>query len=178
MRTYQDILDTMEKLGITNSRIRNPFYGTRRELKELPKVLEEHEEILYMIPGAWQKNSWLIVCTNERVIFLDKGYIYRFNMKEIPIDRINSVESKRGLIFGQINMWDGANETIITQCLKADVQKFASAVGYAKNKKKDKFNQVDTRSKVRELQELQALLSEGVLTESEFEQEKQRILSR
>lgn len=177
IETYEDVLATLDKLDIKNSRIRNPIYGTRKELREIPKVLEDHEEILFMIPGAWGGASWLIVCTDKRIIFLDKGYVFRFNMKEIPVDKINSIESKRGLIFGEIHMWDGADKTVITHCLKDDVQRFVTAVNFAKSKQRENnFKQRDTQLRIQELKELQELLNAEILTKEEFEREKQRIL--
>lgn len=177
VKTYEDVLNVVKELEIKSSRINRIIIGTKKELKELPSVLNADEKILYMAPGMWEKNNWLMVCTDKRVLFLDKGLVYRFNLKEIPVERINSVESKRSLFFGQLHLWSGSAKIIVTYCPKGDVQKFASAVNFAINQQKgNKQGQKDSYSKINQLKELQELLEAKVLTSSEFEIEKKRIL--
>lgn len=51
-------------------------WGTRKEIAELPSILRLDEEIKAMTSGLTEGNTWLIVCTNKRVLMLDKGMIY------------------------------------------------------------------------------------------------------
>ena len=45
-------------------------FFTKKELKYLPEILMENEQVLAFSSGVMDGNTWLITLTNERVIFL------------------------------------------------------------------------------------------------------------
>lgn len=73
MKMYYDYDDILEVIKETNS-----FFniGARKEVKYLPNILRDDEEIYYVTSGRLQGNTWLITCTNKRLLFLDRGLFF------------------------------------------------------------------------------------------------------
>ncbi len=101
-------------LNYVQQRIKNmenvDRFGTRKEIKELPSILHPDEDLIYITSGFLDGNTWLIACTNKRVIFLDKGLIYGLKQFEIPLDKINSIGHTKGIFFGKITIWQGSTK--------------------------------------------------------------------
>ena len=154
--------------------------GTKKEIKFLPEVLRESEKISYLTSGFHEKNTWLITCTNERVIFLDKGMFYGLKQKEIPLNKINSIEQKTGLIFGEISIYDGASRTEVTNIMKKTVKPFIHAVNNAiesfRNNAAKPIQQQAGDDLVDQIEKLANLRDKGILTEEEFQAKKTQLM--
>ncbi|MFZ4540416.1 MAG: PH domain-containing protein [Rickettsiales bacterium] len=103
------------------------FY-TRKEIRYLPQILNENEHILAITSGFMQNRTWLAVCTNRRVLFLDRGMIFGLRQLQMNLDRIQTIDSSFGLIFGAISIWDGAASMSIGLILKSSVAPFVKTV--------------------------------------------------
>jgi len=174
MRKLEDIQAEIKALPTKD------MWGTKKEIKELPNILNDDEHIKALCSGVLDGNTWLIVCTEKRVLFLDKGMIYGLKQRETPIEKINSIEQKKGLLLGGIAIWDGATKMEITGILKETVSPFVNAVNQQIEIHKEKNNRsVPTNeSAADELIKLKGLMDSGVLSKEEFEAEKRKILSR
>lgn len=82
-------------------------FFTTKELDALPGEVSPGEQVLSFSSGQLDGNSWLIVLTDERILFLDKGLLYGMKKVSIELNRISNIESERGLMFGKIVV--GAN---------------------------------------------------------------------
>ncbi|GAF63848.1 hypothetical protein BTS2_0740 [Bacillus sp. TS-2] len=173
MHTQESILARFKEVGV------NDTFGTKKEIKELPNILHDGEIIQYATSGLMENNTWLVVCTNTRIIFLDKGMIYGLKQKEIALNKINSIAQKRGLLLGEIHIWDGADKFQIKNCLKETVQPFVDATNHAISTFRQSQNSVvsDTQSNYSKIKELKELLDMGAITDEEFQKEKTKLLS-
>jgi len=157
-------------------------FGTKKEIRYLPDILTENESILALTSGLMGGNTWLIVCTEKRVIFLDKGMMYGLKQRETPLEKINSIEQKTGMMFGSIGIWDGAAHMEIKKVSKRTVRPFVEAVNRAREdlRSTESGHQQSTASQgadvASQLERLADLRDRGVLTESEFQAQKTRIL--
>lgn len=156
-------------------------FGTRKEIKALPEILNDNETIKYATSGFVDSNTVLVVCTNFRVLFIDKGLIYGIKSTEIPLDMVNGVSYSKGLMFGTISVVNGAVTTKIenvskaTASIMADTIKSASAK-YKEDKNASVLPKEQTVDVVSELRELKKLVDEGILTEEEFTARKKKTL--
>lgn len=148
MKDYNDVLRTVEKLNIQNQRIYSSVLGTKKELEQLPKILDK-EEPLYMAPGVWKGKICLIVCSDRRVIILYKCFCLPLKIKSIEMDQVYSFQSKSGKISQKLRISDGIETVIIAYCLPSDAERLVTAVRVAKNKQKDKFNQREINFRLR-----------------------------
>jgi hypothetical protein len=148
--------------------------GTRKELNALPEILDADESLISFASGFLDGNTWLIVLTDKRVIFLDKGMF--FGMKQISIDlsKINAVQNSSGLIFGGIVIGDGARSYEITNISKKSASGFSDKVRSAMSARQS--GGTGTVDRVAQLERLAALRTSGALDEREFQAEKAKLI--
>lgn len=169
MKSLDEIKDMLDACGATY------FFGTKKEVKELPNIIHDDEIITYATSGTLNGNTWLIVSTNKRVIFLDKGMLFGLKQVEIPLEKINSIGYKKGLMFGMIEIWDGAAKMNIETVSKETLVPFVNAV----NEARDNLNQRSVQSNLSaadELLKFKGLLDQGIITQNEFDKKKRELL--
>lgn len=153
-------------------------FGTKKEINYLPQILSANEKIIYLTSGLMNNNTWLITCTNKRVIFLDKGMIFGLKQCETPLEKINSIEQKTGLIFGEISIWDGSSKMTIKNVMKRTVKPFVDAVNKAReNKNNNENSSSQPVDFVLQLEKLAELKNKGIITEEEFQIKKKECLN-
>ena len=81
MRTLKDIKEMLVKCGAA-------IWGTKKEVKELPNIISDDEIITYATSGVYDGHTWLVISTNKRIIFLDKGMFFGVNQIEIPLSKV------------------------------------------------------------------------------------------
>ena len=174
MPTLKEIQEQLKALGTWNT------FGTKKEIKSLPDVLSDNEQIKYLTSGWMDGNTWLITCTDKRVIFLDKGLVYGMKQVEIPLEKINSITQKTGLMFGEMHIWDGASKMQIRNVAKTTVKPFVDAVNQAieDNKKQNAAPQQQSIDIAGQLEKLAGLKEKGILSEEEFQAQKQKLLDQ
>lgn len=106
------------------------FY-TKREINYLPKIMADDEKIMALTSGYHGKRTMLLVCTNRRLLFVDKGMIIGVKVKQLNLDRIQSIDSSYIIVFGTIRIWDGAASYEISMILKDSIDPFVKAVRQA-----------------------------------------------
>lgn len=75
------------------------------EIKQLPTILLGNENIMAMTSGM-NGGPWLLICTNKRVLYIDKKVKREFEIVDIHLDKISSItHSKKGM-FGKLSITD------------------------------------------------------------------------
>lgn len=176
MPTLSEVKDQISKLKNVDT------FGTRKEINYLPEILREGEVIRALTSGLYEGNTWLIVCTNDRIIFLDKGFIYGLKQIEIPLDKVNSIECKLGLILADIVVWNGASKVVVENIFKNSAKEFSTNVNDTlyEFKEKDRRPQVIVQNQTDvagQLLKLADLKEKGILTEDEFSEQKKKLLA-
>lgn len=182
MPTLEDVKTQIKSIdGISK------FLGFK-EIKELPDILWENERIENMISGTYNNGNGILVATNSRLIFVDKGLIFGLKVEDFPLDKITSIQYSTGILLGKLTIFASGNKAIIDNVDKVQVRLFGD---FVRNKistksseepvKKDLSvnenvqNQDDIVSKLERLAKLKV---QGILTEEEFIQQKQKILGQ
>jgi len=175
MPTLKEIQRMLDKLGTLDT------FGTKKEIKYLPEIMNDNEEINYLTTGYMGGNTWLIVCTNTRIIFLDKGMLYGLKQVETLLEKINSISQQQGLLLGAIAIWDGASKTVITNVPKRSVKPFVEAVNKAianiKKTPESNTQQKGVEDTAAQIEKMASLRDKGILTEEEFQAKKSRLLN-
>lgn len=178
--TYEEILERLKEIG--NNELEIAQRMVKKELKELPNVMYEGETIEYLTSGTYDNNTWLIACTDKRILFLDKGMFFGCKQLEIPLEKINSIEATKGLFSGAITVWDGSGSMKIEILMKSSLQPFVAAVNRRREALKQPFmHNVKVEEKKEEdfivqLERLAVLRDKGIVTEEEFQAKKKQIL--
>lgn len=170
------------------------FY-TRKEIRYLPKILNDNEHILALTSGYMNNRTWLAVCTNRRVLFLNRGMFFGLDQIQLNLDRIQSINSSFGLAFGTIRVWDGAASMNIGLVLRSSVAPFVRTVQDAMDKYKRlmvhelaatatsahhsavQTGSIPQNTLLNELERLAKLKADGHLTPEEFSAAKAKLIS-
>lgn len=150
---------------------------TKKEIRHLPEVMRDGEEILFMTSGITEGNTWLITATNLRLLFLDKGMIFGLKQIEYPYEKISTIAHKTGLMFGEITIGTSSGDVKIETISKADVPKMTEIIS-------NRINAVNAKTPAAQpaddilakLERLAALKEKGLLTDAEFAEAKARLM--
>ena len=155
------------------------LFGTNKEIKHLSTIMQDGEILKAITSGSMDGKTWVIACTNMRVIFLDVGLVYRVNQMEIPIKNINSINQYRKIMFGEITIVDGSTTRKIENVDKNTIQFFIDKVNeqitsYINNGTVTTIN--NSLSNLDELKKLKELLDMEIITQEEFDLKKKELL--
>ncbi len=188
MPSYEEIKEQIKLLPN-----RYIFY-TKREVKYLPNIMIEGELIRGITSGYYNKKTILAVCTNRRVIFLDKGMFFGMRQWQLALDRIQSIDGSYMILFGKIRVWDGAAPIQMDMVWAKSIDPFIKSVREAIDEfrrisfqevtgartQQPAQQQIIQRASVvdvaEQLEKLIKLKDAGHLTEDEFQQQRRKIL--
>lgn len=153
----------------------------RKEIKELPSILWEDEYPEKIIQGMYSDRLGILVCTNSRLIFVDKGLIFGLKVEDFPLKNVSSIQFETKMLFGKVTIFASGNKADIEQVDKKQARSFAEYVRAkitAMETRQAVTNTVsNTDDMISKLERLAALKEKGILTESEFLEQKQKILN-
>lgn len=152
------------------------------------KVIEDNltpdEEVLMTFIGLHNyisttkhDSNYAYAITNKRIIMAQKKLIGE-NVKLVLLDNLNDVSLQTGIVFGIIN-FDTIKEEFNVAVAKNHARPIFDNLHSILFSKKDKKDEKDAASSsiVEQLKGLKELLDNGILTQEEFEQQKQKILN-
>ena len=165
------ILQQMKDAGVSDT------FGTKKEIKSLPDILDDTEVVKYATSGFWNNNTVLMVCTDQRIIFLNKNMIYGTDRNDIPLNTVNAVSYSSKMIFATITITNGANTTVIEQVSKETAEPMVKAIKEAQQNYINKQNvSVQSLDEADQIRKFKSLLDDGIITEEEFEAKKKQLL--
>ncbi|KAF0413717.1 hypothetical protein GBO77_07240 [Pediococcus acidilactici] len=157
-------------------------FGTKKEIKALPEILNDDEVIQYATSGFVDGNTVLIVLTQKRILFIDKGLLYGIKSTEIPLDMVNGVSYSKGLLLGKISITNGAITTLIEQVNKDTAPIMVSKIkDSAERYKASLLSNSNTTAEPTldgpdKIRKYKSLLDDGIITQEEFDMKKKQIL--
>ncbi|MCC7248399.1 MAG: PH domain-containing protein [Lysobacter sp.] len=122
MPTYEEIQKQIAAIEGGNR------FLPRKEIRELPSVLAADERVEQLTAGFYNGGLGLLVATNRRLIFVDKGMLYGLRVEDFHYDRISSIQYKTGLLLGEITIFSSGNRAEIGQVEKSMVRQFGEYV--------------------------------------------------
>jgi hypothetical protein len=159
----------------------NIKFMVRRELKMLPEILHEHEEILNLAQGRYEGNEGLITVTDRRVLFIDQG-MFSSHREDFPYEKISSVQCSKGMLSGKVTIFASGNKAVIDNVMprqQADsiADHIRGLITAAPASPAPVSSGGDAASDPYEkLRKLGDLRDAGVLTEEEFNEKKAALL--
>lgn len=150
----------------------------RKELKKLPELLNDSEDVVYLAQGRYEGKQGAVVVTDRRVMLVEEG-VFRSRLEDFPYERISSIQTDKGMMFGKIVIFASGNKAILDQIVPKEKSTeigdyirsrlaagspLATASGPAADDPLDR------------LKKLAELKDAGILTEEEFASQKAKIL--
>lgn len=155
--------------------------GGNRELKKLAGHLHGGETVRFIAQGTYEKDQGILVLTDVRLLFLFHG-VMRQAKEDFPLRLISSVQTKSGIVTGEMTVFVSGNSSSISGIVKSDLEPLADAVrqGMAAQHVAPAVAPpvASTDDPYEALRKLASLRDAGVVTEQEFEAKKQDLLGR
>ncbi len=160
------------------------FLG-RREIKELPNVIWHDERVENIVQGSYNNGLGILIATNKRLVFVDKGMFFGLKVEDFPYDKISSIQYETGLLLGSITIFTSGNKAVIDNVEKSKARSFGdwirARISTAKEnvleQPKAKVPSSNSDVILEKLERLAKLKEQGILTEDEFQKQKQIILA-
>lgn len=154
------------------------IFWTKKEIRALPEVLDYDETVKAITSGMVDSSTWLAVCTERRVIFLNRGMVYGLRQVQFPINRIQSIDHKFAIAFGSISVWDGASAFTLNMILRTAIIPFVRKVEaqMAGLQRPQGFSVAAPTDVASQLEKLASLKERGHITEKEFQAQKKKLL--
>lgn len=163
------------------------FSFNKKELKALPEVLDykNGEVIKYAASGTKveqnETRTVLILCTNRRVLFLNKNMFFGGDSTDIPLNMINAVQLTNHLLLSDITIVNGANSTQLKQLAKESAAIMAKTIKkesykYQHNLLHPENNMASSIDPADEIRKFKKLADDGIITQEEFEAKKKQLL--
>lgn len=158
------------------------IFWTQKEIRALPKIMDSGEVIKGITSGMMNGATWLLVCTNRRLIFLNRGMFYGLRQVQIPLGRVQSLDHSFTIAFGTISVWDGASAFAIHMVLRNSIIPFVRATEeaiYQLQQSRTPAPQAASTPMAdiaTQLGKLAELKEKGYLTEEEFQAQKKKLL--
>ncbi len=165
---------------IKNASDRN-IKSSKRQLKALSLMLHDNEKFLYLTSTSRALGPILpiiILCTNYRVLIMQKGLAYGNDIKQIALDKINTIDYHLSALYGTFQIIDGAGkETKIKDVPKKEVVKLVKTIQEAiNNYDNSNDSNIQSSNGINDLKKLKELADQGIITQEEFEAKKKQIL--
>ncbi|HSW85350.1 MAG TPA: PH domain-containing protein [Candidatus Saccharimonadales bacterium] len=162
----------------------------QKEINKAKRVLAQGETILDVTTGIGtvrrmgqqQKRYGVLLVTDRRVIFFTKK-LGGYEMSDHVYGLLTSVDYKKGMIKGNLNLSASGDHYHISQIPKNDVERLAQRIraqmAAVRSHSAPAPNSDSDKSGIPEqIKKLAILHKQGVLTDSEFTAKKADLLSR
>lgn len=177
----QDVVQMIGRLPLGGK-----FVG-RREVKELPNILWDDEEVLDLVQGFYNNGTGILVATQKRLLFVDKGLLGGLKVEDFPLDKISSLQYSTGMLLGEITVFTSGNKAIIKNVDKVQTRTFSEGVRARIESRSASVKasapppaatagSASNAGLIDELAKLGALKTQGLLSEDEFSAAKKRLL--
>jgi hypothetical protein len=163
--------------------------GVGKELKKLPALLLDGEEVLNLARGRYDRRQGLVVLTDRRILFVEEG-VMRSRLEDFPYAKVSSVQSQTAVMSGKLQIFASGNKAVIDNVLpKARAVEIAD---YVRHRIAEPASGLATQAAgssppvaavpqpdvTDQLMKLGELRDAGVLTTEEFESKKAELLAR
>jgi hypothetical protein len=133
----------------------------RSEVKELPNILVEDEEIFEVANGIYEGGFALLVGTNHRVLLIDKKPMNYLTVEDLRFDMINQIDYSHRLLGARINIATGSKNLRFTSYNQQRLRNLITHVQHCMAEAKSQANEHQEDQKLhleRINQQLQAYL--------------------
>ena len=173
-----EIKAEIKNLNLSNT---STFLG-RKEINELPQILSENEKVNNIIQGTYNNGQGILVSTNRRLVFIDKGLLYGLKVEDFPLDKISSIQYETGLLLGKVKIHTSGNIATIDNVEKSSARQFAEFVrDFLSQPKEQQPVYIQTNSETTvldQIEKLAKLKDNGILSEEEFAEQKKKLLEK
>jgi hypothetical protein len=153
-----------------------------KEIKELPSILSDGETVKKVVKGSCENRTGILVATNKRLIFIDKGVLFGIGIEDFTYDKITYIQYKVDSAFGTITISTSENRIHIQQADREQTVTFSKYVQeritrHRKHASNNMRNNLTASLTVADqIKKLADLRDAGLITDEELLVHEQKIL--
>lgn len=172
MPTLDHIRSQLAELGITGIPARQEGYNA------LVEVLRDGERILSAVAGEYEKAYGAAVATDQRVVFVGRttGLFKKLRTEQFLYSALSSVQVRQGKVLALIEVFASGNTAKIDKVPNPAAMSFAETVNQHMATVKSPAPTTPAVDVADQLTKLAKLRDDGILTEAEFQAQKQKLL--
>lgn len=155
-------------------------------LKEFIQLTDDDEILINAVTGLNKGDvkGGILFATNKRIVYITEStFLKKISVNNIPLDKISSIEYKKGWISSKILIYT-ANAAMQIEQIETDAApKFCNQVKKSMDVLNQQMYQVQQtpppspkKDFIQELKELGQLKQEGIITDEEFKLAKEKLL--
>ncbi len=152
--------------------------GVRRELKHLPDILAEQEQVLNMAAGQYDGRQGLLVVTERRMVFFAKS-LARSRQEDFLYSKVTSIQTSTSMMSGSLVVFVSGNKAVINQVLPKE--RVGEIGEYVRARISDSPPgppaQPATEGSAERLRKLKRLYDDGLISDEEFKAKRERALA-
>jgi len=145
----------------------------RGEMKQIPRLLWDAEEIECAAQGWYKGGIVLLVATNRRLLLIDRKWLDT-KVDDYPYGRISSIEHNSGIWTGKIVISMPGFEMVVNRINSDNLREFCQVVMSHITKAQEPSL---PPLQLGNLQILALMLDRGLLTDEEFRAQWQQLIS-
>jgi len=154
----------------------------QKEIEQLPNFLERDEKIIHAVTGNWDgRKHGLLTATDRRLLFLSYTVFGSFQ-ETVRYEEIESLTVKQGILYGDITIITGKTILIKNVNNNKNALSFSNTLNDYLSRKSSfplqQSHKQDTDTIYKVLENLGSLREKGILTDSEFQEQKKKLLDR
>jgi len=154
--------------------------GVRKELANLPSILGEGEQVLNLAAGQYDGKQGLIVVTDQRMIFYEKG-LGRSRQEDFPYPKVSSIQTTTKMMSGEVIIFVSGNKAQLKSVLpKERVNEIGD---YVRGRISDRAATAQPGAPAAtnlghedRLRRLRAMLDQSLISADEYEAKRREIL--
>ena len=183
-----DQVSEIARAKIPSWRRLTPLARVSRTLQALPKIVRHDEKLVTLAAGGYEGRDGVIAVTNQRAIVVARRGVSQ-HVESFEADQITSVQSERGVVRGKVILTVAGNRAVIYAIFPPDrAEEISYAVRAHLTRKPVPPAEPPQAlaaqappapaggSVGEELGRMAALRDRGVLSDSEFEDQKRKLL--
>ncbi|WP_314320987.1 MULTISPECIES: SHOCT domain-containing protein [Fusobacterium] len=153
-----------------------PPLQSSKYLTSVISELKDDEELLFFCQAKEGKIDGTLLITSKRVSFLKIAFLSGVSSVSMNIDKINSVSKKKGMLTGELEIWDNSGN-VIYSIASGYLDTVENCINQAKKKvDSPKTTTVNQVSAADEILKFKNLLDQGIITQEEFDKKKKELL--
>lgn len=160
-----DLVNNMQGFGIFGRLI------GRMEISQLRHLLLDREDIEAMIYGVHEGSFVLMVATNQRLIFIDRGW-FNSRIDDYQYNHLESVEYDLSLLSGMVKIFAAQGTIFLKFAPNRLIHNFVSILESHMGR-----SARPESSNIEQLERLATMHRNGDLSDAEFKSEKAKIIN-
>ena len=166
--------EDLKRIAVEKKIVLPPFPA--KYLTSISKELSDEEGVLFFCQAKEGKIDGTFFVSKKRVGFIKLGFFSGTSAVSVDINRINSIAKRKGVLSGEIEIWDNAAK-IVYSMSSLHVDMAENAIKEAKTLLEQKNNvSINQTSAADEILKFKNLLDQGIITQDEFDKKKIELL--